>query len=170
MNEILFGLLVVGFLLLVVAPVLIWWAGRQFWRSSQADELTGAARTRAVARLLGLAALWHLAAYCLTAVLLLPWAKGAGIHGRAPNSFEWEEAYLRHGLVLLALSGLSGALVLLARWRRRAALSWLAGCLLVLGSFRGWRAYSRHREEAENTTLLAPLPCTFAGSLGYTKL
>lgn len=169
MNELLVVLLVVGLLLLIAAPTLIWWAGREFWRRSPAGELLGPARYRAVAGLLLLAGTWHLTAYCLTAALLLPWAKGLG-HGRSPDAEDWAAAYLRHELLLLALFGLGGALVLLARQRRLAALSWLAGCLLVLGGFRGWRAYSRHREEAKNAALLVPPPYTFADSLGYTKL
>ena len=170
----------VGLVVLVGIPALGWWAGRQFWRRSPADKLPGAARYRAVGSLVLLAGAWHLAVYCLTALLLLPWGQGLA-HGRAPDADDWAAAYLRHELVLLLLGGVGGTFALLWRGRRRAALSWLAGCLLVLGGFRAGRAYSRHVEEAENAlSLAAPAaledmalstsPDTFADSLGYTKL
>lgn len=134
------SIVVVLILLLITIPTGIWWSGQRFWHYSGAPTLAAKPSYWAKTRLVLLASLWHLLVYGVTAVLVLPWLKGVG-HGRAATPDDWQQAHFNHEFWLLVLSGLGGAVTLLVRGRRVAALSWLAGCLLVLAGFRGPRTY-----------------------------
>jgi hypothetical protein len=135
------GSLVTGLGLLLLAIVIgIWWSGQRFWHYSLTPTLPAKPGFWPTAKLVLLASLWHLLVYSVTAVFALPWLKGAG-HGRSATPDEWQQAHFNHEFWLLLLSGLGGACTLLLRGRRVAALSWLAGCLLVIAGFRGPRIY-----------------------------
>ena len=147
------SLVVVVVLLLLIIVIGIWWSGQRFCHYSVAPTLAAEPGYWTKTKLVLLASLWHLLVYGVTAVFFLPWAKGAA-HGSGVSSDEWQQAHFNHDFWLLVLSGLGGAVTLLVRGRRVAALSWLAGCLLVLASFRGPRTYhvwaSEQRSQVES--------------------
>jgi hypothetical protein len=149
------GSLVVVFVLLLLTTVIgIWWSSQRFWHYSVAPTLGAESGYWTKTKLVLLASLWHLLVYGVTAVFCLPWAKGAA-HGSGATSGEWQQAHFNHEFWLLVLSGLGGAVTLLVRGRQVAAFSWLAGCLLVLASFRGSRTYhlwaSEQRPQVESS-------------------
>lgn len=132
MTPLLFLLL----LLLLLVLTGCWLLGQRFWQRSVLPAATVWARCRVWLELVLLASAWNLLVYCLTAVVVLPWDEGMGRNGHAALPIEWEEGHWNHELSLLLLSGVGGALTLVACRRREAALSWLIGCALVLTGFR----------------------------------
>lgn len=137
--------MVVVVLLLLAIVLGIWWSGQRFWHYSVAPTLAGASYWTKV-KLVLLASLWHLLVYGITAVFFLPWLKG-GAHGSGATLSDWQQAHVNHDFWLLVLGGLGGAATLFVRGRWVAALCWLAGCLLVLASFRGPRTYQAWASE-----------------------
>jgi hypothetical protein len=157
-------------LALFAVPVAAWWLGRRFWQQSSVQAIRGASRYRTIVELVLLACLWNLLLYGVSAVLLLPWAKGLG-HSRSDTLGEWQEAYLQHELFVLAISGLGGSLTLYFWQRWRAALCWLAGCVLLLAGVHGHRTYADRMEALEEQRMqqVVGTPFLVNDSLGYAK-